>query len=293
MIEQSKEWNAPLYANFIDFEKAFDSIHRDSLWKILRHYGIPPKLVNVITMLYSDFKSQVICNTALTDTFSVTTGVKQGCILSLFLFILGIDWVLRQVTSGGRRGFRWTLTSVLEDLDYADDIALLAHRYQDMQANTNVLATTAGSLGLKIIAKKTRHLRMNSRTNESIMVNGEVVDKVDHFTYLGSRVSSSGDGEQEILVRISKASQAFAALRGTWRSKNISQNTKIRFFKSNVLSTLMYGAESWKMTKTISHKLEVFQNRCLRRILRIYWPQPISNYELRRRTGTEPITQQV
>ena len=165
---------------------------------------------------------------------------------------------------------RWTLTSVLEDLDYADYIALLTHRHQDMQAKTNTLATAAGNLGLKINTKKTRHLRMNSRKNESIMVNGKVVDEVDHFTYLGSKVSTSGDGEEEILVRISKASQAFASFRGTWGSKKISQKTKIRFFKSNVLSTLLYGAESWKMTKTISHKLDVFQNRCLRRILRIY-----------------------
>ena len=74
------------------------------------------------------------------------------------------------------------------------------------------------------------------------------------------------------LLNKGKASQAFASLRSTWRSNNISQKTKIRFFKSNVLSTLLYGAESWKMTKTISHKLEVFQNKCLRRILRIYWP---------------------
>ena len=74
-------------------------------------------------MIYLDFKFQVICNAALTDAFSVTTGVKQGCMLSPFLFILGIDWVMKQVTSGGKRGIRWTLTSVLEDLDYADDIA--------------------------------------------------------------------------------------------------------------------------------------------------------------------------
>ena len=106
ILGQSKEWNAPPYANFIDFEKAFDSIHRDSLWKILRYYGIPSKLVNVTEMLYSDFKSQVVCNTALTDAFSVTTSVKQECTLSPSLFILGIDWVLKQVTSGGRRGIR-------------------------------------------------------------------------------------------------------------------------------------------------------------------------------------------
>ena len=237
------------------------------------------KLVNVIKMLYSDFKCQVICNTALTDAFSVTTGVKQGCILSHFLFILGIDWVLRQVTSSVRKGIRWTLTSVLEDLDYADDIVLLA-QHQDMQDKTNALATTAENLGLKINIKKTRHLRMSSRNNESILVNGEVVYEVDHLTFLGSKVSTSGDGEEEILVRISKVSQAFASLRSTWRSKNTSQKSKIRFFKSNVLSTLLYGAESWKMTKTISHKLEVFQNKCLRTILRIYWSQKISNYEL-------------
>ena len=163
-------------------------------------------------------------------------------------------------------------------------MGLLAHRHQDMQDKTNALATTAGNIGLKINIKKTRHLRMSSRNNESILVNGEVVDEVDHFTYLASKVSTSGDGEEEILVRISKASQAFASLRSTWRSKNISQKTKIRFFKSNVLSTLLYGAESWKMTKTIRHKLEVFQNKCLRRILCIYWLQTISNYELRGRT---------
>ena len=153
------------------------------------------------------------------------------------------------------------------DLDYADDIALLTYQHQDMQGETNALATTAGNLGPKINIKKTRNLRMSSRNNEPILVE-EVVDEVDYLTYLGSKVSTTGDGE-EILVRISKASQAFASLRGTWRSKNINQKTKIRFFKSNVLSTLLYAAESWKMTKTISHKLEVFQNKCLRRILRI------------------------
>ena len=163
ILEKSKEWNAPLYANFIDFERAIGSIHRNSLRKLLRHYWIPS---NFIKMLYI----QVICNTALTDAFSMTTGVKQGCILSPLLFFLGIDLVLRQVTSGGRRGIRWTLTSVLEDLDYANDFALLTHRHQDMQDKANPIATTAGNLGLKININKTRQLWKSSRNNESILV---------------------------------------------------------------------------------------------------------------------------
>ena len=172
----------------------------------LEHYGILSKLVNVIKMIYNDCKSQVIYNAVLTDTFRVTTGVKQGCILSPFLFILGIDWITTQVTSNRRRGITWTLTSILEDLDYTDHIGLLSPRYQDIQAKTNTLATTARTSSLEISTKKTRHLRINSRSREVIMLNGETIEDVEHFTYLGSKVSISGDGEEEILARISKAS---------------------------------------------------------------------------------------
>ena len=61
ILEQSQEFNAPVYANFVDFKKAFDSIHRDSLWKILTHYGVPEKLVRMVKMLYADFSAQVLC----------------------------------------------------------------------------------------------------------------------------------------------------------------------------------------------------------------------------------------
>ena len=91
ILEQSHEFNSPVYANFVDFRKAFDSIHRDSLWKILQHYGVPEKLVSVIKLLYTDFSAQVLCEGELTDAFQVRTGVKQGCVLSPFLFPLGID----------------------------------------------------------------------------------------------------------------------------------------------------------------------------------------------------------
>ncbi|KAI0242278.1 hypothetical protein LSAT2_014268 [Lamellibrachia satsuma] len=65
------------------------------------------------------------------------------------------------------RGIRWTLTSLLDDLDYADDIALLSHRHQDMQAKIDDMTRKAGEIGLKISTKKTKHLRMNKQNRSS------------------------------------------------------------------------------------------------------------------------------
>ena len=52
IIEQSIEWQSSLYVNFIDFEKAFDSVHRDSLWLIMRSYGIPSEIISMVKALY-------------------------------------------------------------------------------------------------------------------------------------------------------------------------------------------------------------------------------------------------
>lgn len=67
IVEQSIEWSSTVYANFIDFTKAFDSVNRPTLRRILGHYGIPDKLVSIIIMLYSDCSARVICGKDLRE----------------------------------------------------------------------------------------------------------------------------------------------------------------------------------------------------------------------------------
>ena len=129
IIEQCTEWQRKLYINFVDFEKAFDSIYRDSLWKILRKYGIPEQLVLVIKSFYTNFTCRVGNSN---HKFQVKTGVRQGCVMSAVLFNIAIDWVMRQATEDQKRGIRPSF-STLEDLDFADDLALLSHTHQHMQ----------------------------------------------------------------------------------------------------------------------------------------------------------------
>ena len=91
IVEQSIEWNSSLYINFVDYEKAFDSLDRETLWKILRHYGVPMKLVHMIKNSYEGMSCRVIHDGQLTKNCEIRTGVRQGCLLSPFIFILAID----------------------------------------------------------------------------------------------------------------------------------------------------------------------------------------------------------
>ena len=93
IVEQSMEWDSSLYINFVDYEKAFDTLDRDTLWKLLQHYGIPDKLISLIRNSYEDMTCRVVHAGQLTDSFMVKTGVRQGCLLSPFLFLLAIDWI--------------------------------------------------------------------------------------------------------------------------------------------------------------------------------------------------------
>ena len=240
-FDSTVEWNTTLYINFMDYEKAFDSLHRESMWKILRHHGIPPKIVALIKMMYKDPKCRVICNNTTTESFKVTTGVKQGCLLSPILFILAMNWVMKETTKDRKRGIRWTLTSVLEDLDYADDVGLLSSCYKDMQEKTTRMKETSELIGLKVNKKKTKVMKINSKKNDPIRIDDHELEDVEEFDYLGSRTTADGDAMRDVKARLSKARHAFASLKTLWQARNISISTKMRIYKSNIISVLLYS----------------------------------------------------
>ena len=102
IIEQSTEWQTPLYLNFIDFEKALDSVDRNVIWQLMGHYGVLPKFINLIQELCEASSCQVILNGKLSEPFEMNTGVRQGCLMSPMIFIMVVDWIMREVESQGK-----------------------------------------------------------------------------------------------------------------------------------------------------------------------------------------------
>ena len=122
-------------------------------------------------------------------------------------------------------------------------------------------------------------MRINARNDQRIKVNDKQVDDVEEFLYLGELLDKEGGATKDI-QRLSKARQTFYRLRRIWSSSEISRKTKIQLFKTIVRAVLMYGCEAWKLTKTEPKKLDAFQYKCMKCILRIRWPQTISHPQI-------------
>ncbi|VDO56418.1 unnamed protein product [Schistosoma margrebowiei] len=162
---------------------------------------------------------------------------------------------MKTLTSERKRGIQWTAQNQLDDLDFADDLALLSHTHEQMQINTASVAAVYESVGLNIQKGKTKVLKFKTQHRSPITLDGKTLEDVESFTYLGSIIHVQGGSDAD--------------------------------------TVLLYGAETWRSTTTIIKKVQVFINSCLRKILNIHWPDTISNSLLRERTNQLPAEEEI
>jgi hypothetical protein len=210
-----------------------------------------------------------------------------------FLFLLAIDWIMKETTEEQRNGIQWNLGQQLEDLEFADDISLLLSNNRQMQEKTAQLTANSIKLGLRPNVGKTKVMKVNCINSRPVTMRDTILEEVTSFVYLGSVVSIDGGSDEDIKVRINKARVVFNMLRKVWTSHVVSRRTKFRIFNTNVKAVLLYGSETWRTTKRMTHKLQSFINQYLRRVLKIRWTDRVRNETLWERTGEEPIEIQI
>lgn len=307
--EKCIDLNRPLYMVFVDFTKAFDTVHRETLWKILRKIGCPEMFTDMIASLHNGMKASVSLKGDLSQPFDVLNGVKQGCVLAPTLFSIFLTTVLNTAFDDCDKGVmiqtrpgadlfnvsqfkssRKTKPVLVRELMFADDTAFVAHTHQDMQDIVTRFATAAKAYGLQINIKKTEMMFQPSpgsdSTHQPIQVEGEDLATVKEFKYLGATVAFNNRLDAELQLRKSKASQAFGRLKErVWFNKDLTIKTKCAVYRAIVLATLLYGAESWTVYMTQTHNLNAYMMRHLRQILGVKWWHHVSNQTILEKTN--------
>ena len=286
IIEKTIANETPIFIHFVDFQKAFDSISREAVWNILSYYGIPKKYIDVITAVYEKTKCCVRIGRENTSSFEIKTGVRQGCVLSPFLFSLVIDYILKRIDDNNYGIL--VENKLLYDLDFADDIALLDTSNDNLQKSTNELQKLSEKVGLRLNTKKCEAMSTMG-TKPKITIKSQPVKTISSFTYLGSIINDSGHVTDEVKTRIGKASWAFGKIEHLMKAKNISLKTKLSLYNATVISVLLYGSETWQLYAADKKRLNAFHQRCLRRILKVSYRDHITNVEILKRTGQREI----
>ena len=267
----------------MDF-KAFDTVNHTALWKSLIEFGTPEHLVWLLEKLYTKANGVIRLAEGHTDQFPFEQGVRQGCIVSPLLFNACGETIMRQVeesledrpgcTIGGR---------AIWNLRFADDTTLLGRSKQELEKQAKELERCSLQFGLRINPAKTHVMLLGNK--QPIFLDGDEVQQVDRFKYLGSMIGMDGDSAPEIRVRLTVARGITSQLNGIWKAKQISLKLKKQLVRSLVWSTALYGSESWTLKERDKSCITAFEMWVWRRVLHISWTDKKSNTWVRKQIG--------
>ena len=165
-----------------------------------------------------------------------------------------------------------TRTVNIRDLLYADDAALVSHSEDGLQRLLDRFSNSCDQFGLTISLKKTQVMGQATPAQPLLKINGGNLEVVHQFQYLGSTMTDTLSLDVEFSKRIGLAFTTLSKLaKRDWENKHLKIPTKVNVYKACVISTLLYGSESWTTYSTQEQKLHAFHLICLRRILGITW----------------------
>ena len=216
VLQKCHEYQQPLCMAFIDFEKAFDSIKTSSMIKAITNQGVDQHIVDTLSNIYHSATSRVCLHEA-SDYFRIGKGVRQGDTISPKLFTATLEEAFRNI--------QWENIGIpiddkmLTNLRYADDVAKFGRTPLDLQRAINRGSEETKQIGLKMNIGKCSVMFNDFCDEDSIEIDGQPLEKMNKFVYLGQEINTKGDFDGEISRRIQLSWAAFSKFRSIFISR--------------------------------------------------------------------------
>ena len=277
IIEKAREHQKNIDFYFIDYAKAFNCVDHKKLWKILKEMGIPDHLTCLLRNLYAGQEATDRTGHGTTDWFQIGKELRQGCILSPCLFNLYAEYIMRNPgLEEAQAGIKIAKRNI-SDLRYAADTTLMAE-IEELKSLLMKVKGESEKVGLKLDIQKTKITA--SGPIPLWQIDGETVETVADFIFLGSKITADDDCSHEIKRGLLLGRRVMTNLDSILKSRGISLPTKVCLVKAMVFPVVMYGCESWTVKKAEHRKIDVFELWCWRRLLRVLWTARRSNQSI-------------
>lgn len=252
LAEICKRRNKKLFCCFVDFQKAFDSVWRVGLWSKLVCYDINGNFFRIIKNMYSGIKSCISINNKSSNFFPCARGVRQGENLSPLLFSLFLNDLENYFTVNNGKN----VTISDETLDmylklvvilYADDTVIFANSEEDLTSLLHTFNDYCSMWKLDINFDKTKIMVFGDRyrRNRNFIVNGNNIEVVDQFKYLGIFFSKNRKFASTKKHIVEQAKKGLFSLYRKIRNLDLSIDCQLKLFDSTILPILTYGCEVW------------------------------------------------
>ena len=167
---------------------------------------------------------------------------------------------------------------------YADDTTLIAER-EELKSLLMKVKEKSEKVGLKLTFQKTKIMASGPIT--SWQIDGETMETVTEFIFLGSKITADGDCSHEIKRCLFLGRKVMTNLDSILKSRNITLSTNVHLFKAIVFPVVMYGCESWTIKKAEHQRIDAFELWCWRRLLKVPWTARRSNQSILKEINAE------
>ena len=284
MLQQkSEEFNLNTWIAAIDFKKAFDSISQQYLWEALEEQHVPRGYIRILRNLCAGQTAQVKTD-VLSRNFEIHRGTKQGDPLSSLLFNALLERVMAKVKPafmnkkyGVQMGSGLTDTkdeTRLTNLRFADDVLVVGSSLKQVTEMLRLLKAETGRCGLELHPEKTKIISSTNRQNRPRSKYAQVGDmkievlaRTGEIKYLGRQITFTDAQRAEMKNRLRGAWAKFMEHKDELTKKAYSLSDRLRLFDAVVTPAVLYGAETWTLTKEMERTLRTTQRRMLRTIL--------------------------
>ena len=246
-MEKAREFQKNIYLCFVDYAKAFDCVDHNKPWKILREMGIPDHLTYLLRNLYSGQEATVRTGHGKTDWFQMEKGVRQGCILSPYLFNFYAEYIRRNTGMEETQAGIKTAGTNINYLRYADDTTLLAESEEELKSLLIKVKEDSEKVGLKLNIQKTKI--MTSGPITLWQIDRETVEIVRDFIILGSNITVDCDCTHKTKRCLLLGKRVMTNLDSILKSRDITLPTKVHLVKAMFFPVIMYGCESSTVKK--------------------------------------------